>query len=467
MTNLLSAEIVEWFKNLWDSTGFQTAIPDYYVMNGYNLGIGGQILMLIIACVFVFLAIAKKFEPNLLLAIAFGMFIINIPGAYSILYGEGGYTFTDEVGKVIASGTLESLCNAFGLNYSNASAADLQASFENLKNFMQSNWANLGATGAFSEKSYVYEIINNKGLFYYLYKGVDWVIFPPLIFLGIGAMTDFGPLIANPKSLLLGAAAQLGIFLTFAGALLLGFDTQGASSIAIIGGADGPTAIYLTQKMGQSDLLPAIAVAAYSYMALVPVIQPPIMKLLTTKKERLIRMEQLRPVSKKEKIIFPIIVTGIVGIILPSALPLLGMLMLGNLIKESGVVPRLSSTAQNELINIITIFLGITVGTKAFAPVFLQLQTLKIIALGIVAFSFGTAGGILLGKLLCKLSGGKINPLIGAAGVSAVPMAARVAQDMGRKDDPNNYLLMHAMGPNVAGVIGSAVAAGVLIAMFA
>ena len=467
MTNLLSAEIVEWFKNLWDSTGFQTAIPDYYVMNGYNLGIGGQILMLIIACVFVFLAIAKKFEPNLLLAIAFGMFIINIPGAYSILYGEGGYTFTDEVGKVIASGTLESLCNAFGLNYSNASAADLQASFENLKNFMQSNWANLGATGAFSEKSYVYEIINNKGLFYYLYKGVDWVIFPPLIFLGIGAMTDFGPLIANPKSLLLGAAAQLGIFLTFAGALLLGFDTQGASSIAIIGGADGPTAIYLTQKMGQSDLLPAIAVAAYSYMALVPVIQPPIMKLLTTKKERLIRMEQLRPVSKKEKIIFPIIVTGIVGIILPSALPLLGMLMLGNLIKESGVVPRLSSTAQNELINIITIFLGITVGTKAFAPVFLQLQTLKIIALGIVAFSFGTSGGILLGKLLCKLSGGKINPLIGAAGVSAVPMAARVAQDMGRKDDPNNYLLMHAMGPNVAGVIGSAVAAGVLIAMFA
>ena len=468
MTNLLSAEIVEWFKNLWNSTGFQTAIPDYYIMNGYTLGIGGQILMLIIACVFVFLAIAKKFEPNLLLAIAFGMFIINIPGAYSILYGDGGYTFTDEAGKIIASGTLEDLCNAFNLSYSNASAADLQSSFENLKNFIQTNWnTTLGATGAFSEECYVYEIINNKGLFYYLYKGVDWVIFPPLIFLGIGAMTDFGPLIANPKSLLLGAAAQLGIFLTFAGALLLGFDPQGASSIAIIGGADGPTAIYLTQKMGQSDLLPAIAVAAYSYMALVPVIQPPIMKLLTTKKERLIRMEQLRPVSKKEKIIFPIIVTGIVGIILPSALPLLGMLMLGNLIKESGVVPRLSSTAQNELINIITIFLGITVGTKAFAPVFLQLQTLEIIALGIIAFSFGTAGGVFLGKLLCKLSGGKINPLIGAAGVSAVPMAARVAQDMGRKEDPNNYLLMHAMGPNVAGVIGSAVAAGVLIAMFA
>ena len=288
-----------------------------------------------------------------------------------------------------------------------------------------------------------------------------------MIFLGIGAMTDFGPLIANPKSLLLGAAAQLGIFITFIGALFLGFGEQAASSIAIIGGADGPTAIYLTQKMGQSDLLPAIAVAAYSYMALVPVIQPPIMKLLTTKKERLIKMEQLRPVSKKEKIIFPIIVTGVVGIILPSALPLLGMLMLGNLIKESGVVPRLSSTAQNELINIITIFLGITVGTKAFAPVFLQVQTLEIILLGVIAFSFGTAGGVLLGKLLCKLSGGKINPLIGAAGVSAVPMAARVAQDVGRKEDPNNYLLMHAMGPNVAGVIGSAVVAGVLIAMFA
>lgn len=467
MTDFIASSIGEWFVNLWNSTGFQTAVPDYYVMNGYSLGIGGQIIMLIIAGIFVFLAIAKKFEPNLLLAIAFGMFIINIPGAYSVLYGQGGYTFTDEVGKVIASGTLEDLCKAFGLVYDNTSAETLQASLDRLLAFMNEKWTELGATGAFTENSYVYEIIADKGLFYYLYKGVDWVIFPPLIFLGIGAMTDFGPLIANPKSLLLGAAAQLGIFITFIGALFLGFGEQAASSIAIIGGADGPTAIYLTQKMGQSDLLPAIAVAAYSYMALVPVIQPPIMKLLTTKKERLIKMEQLRPVSKKEKIIFPIIVTGVVGIILPSALPLLGMLMLGNLIKESGVVPRLSSTAQNELINIITIFLGITVGTKAFAPVFLQVQTLEIILLGVIAFSFGTAGGVLLGKLLCKLSGGKINPLIGAAGVSAVPMAARVAQDVGRKEDPNNYLLMHAMGPNVAGVIGSAVVAGVLIAMFA
>ena len=468
MTELLASKIGDWFLNLWNSTGFQTAVPDYYVMNGYTLGIWGQFIMLIIAAVFVFLAIAKKFEPNLLLAIAFGMFIINIPGAYSVLYGQGGYTFTDELGKVIASGTLEQLCDTFGLAYSNASAESLQASFDGLLRFIEENWnGTLGAYGAFTETSYTYGIIAEKGLFYYLYKGVDWVIFPPLIFLGIGAMTDFGPLIANPKSLLLGAAAQLGIFMTFIGALFLGFGEQAASAIAIIGGADGPTAIYLTQKMGQSDLLPAIAVAAYSYMALVPVIQPPIMKLMTTKKERLIRMEQLRPVSKKEKIIFPIIVTGVVGIILPSALPLLGMLMLGNLIKESGVVPRLSSTAQNELINIITIFLGITVGTKAFAPVFLQVQTLEIILLGIIAFSFGTAGGLLLGKLLCKLSGGKINPLIGAAGVSAVPMAARVAQDVGRKEDPNNYLLMHAMGPNVAGVIGSAVAAGVLIAMFA
>ena len=473
MISLISASIGEWFKNLWNSTGFQTAVPDYYVMNGYSLGIWGQLIMLVIAAVFVYLAIAKKFEPNLLLAIAFGMFIINIPGAYSVLYGEGGYTFTDAAGKVVATGTLEQLCNTFGVSYSNASPEMLQQSFDNLIQYVQTNWnvdvsaGGLGAIGQFSADCYSYGIIAGKGLFYYLYNGVDWVIFPPLIFLGIGAMTDFGPLIANPKSLLLGAAAQLGIFITFIGALLLGFPEQAASSIAIIGGADGPTAIYLTQKMGQGDLLPAIAVAAYSYMALVPVIQPPIMKLLTTKKERLIRMEQLRPVSKKEKIIFPIIVTGVVGIILPSALPLLGMLMLGNLIKESGVVPRLSATAQNELINIITIFLGVTVGTKAFAPIFLQLQTLEIIALGIIAFSFGTAGGVLLGKLLCKVTKGKINPLIGAAGVSAVPMAARVAQDVGRKEDPNNYLLMHAMGPNVAGVIGSAVAAGVLIAMFA
>ena len=467
--NLIAAgNIGEWFKNLWNSTGFTNSVPDYYVQSGYNLGIWGELIMLVIACFLVYLAIAKKFEPNLLLAIAFGMFIINIPGSYEVLYGKGGYVFTDAAGNQVIADTLEGLCKTLGVTFDNSSAAGLQTTLQNVVDEVK-HQISLGNLHAFNDEfTYVYQnVLQDKGLFYYLYKGVDWVIFPPLIFLGIGAMTDFGPLIANPKSLLLGAAAQLGIFLTFIGALLLGFGDKAASSIAIIGGADGPTAIYLTQKMGQTDLLPAIAVAAYSYMALVPVIQPPIMKLLTTKKERLIKMDQLRPVSKKEKIIFPIVVTGIVGIILPSALPLLGMLMLGNLFKESGVVPRLSNTAQNELINIITIFLGVTVGTKAFAPIFLQVQTLEIILLGIIAFSFGTAGGVLLGKLLSKLTHGKINPLIGAAGVSAVPMAARVAQDVGRKEDPNNYLLMHAMGPNVAGVIGSAVAAGVLIAMFA
>ncbi len=463
------------FSNLWQSTGFKTFLPEYYLMKGYNLGIWGMFIMLIVAAFLVWLAIAKKFEPMLLLSIAFGMLIINIPGVYSVLYGTGGYTFTDEVGKTIAQGTLEDLCNSFGVVYNNASADTLNASLQALKDYMASHWESLGAIGQYTDTCCSYGIIADKGLIYYLYKGVDWVIFPPLIFLGIGVMTDFGPLLANPKSLLLGAAAQLGIFLTFTGALLFGFNEQAASSIAIIGGADGPTAIYLTQKMASKamfngqhqELLSAIAIAAYSYMALVPVIQPPIMKALTTKKERLIRMEQLRPVSKKEKIIFPIVVSAVVGIVLPSALPLLGMLMLGNLFRESGVVPRLAKTAENELINIITIFLGVTVGTKAFAPVFLQVQTILIIVLGVVAFSFGTAGGVLLGKLMSKLSGGKINPLIGAAGVSAVPMAARVAHDVGRKEDPDNYLLMHAMGPNVAGVIGSAVAAGVLIAMFA
>lgn len=467
---LLGANLSEALKNLWQSTGFNNVVPEYYVMNGYSWGIWGLLLMMLIACVFVYLAIVKKFEPNLLLSIAFGMFIINIPGAYAILYGTGGYTVTDlSTNTTLVSGTMQQVIDYLNLNRAATlvyNGEDLAATYSAIKDF---------CTG--DNLKVVYEIIADKGLFYYLYKGVDWVIFPPLIFLGIGAMTDFGPLIANPRSLLLGAAAQLGIFITFFGALFFGFNEQASAAIAIIGGADGPTAIYLTQKMTNSaigtmfngetmDLLPAIAIAAYSYMALVPVIQPPIMKLLTTKKERLIRMEQLRPVSKKEKIIFPIVVTGLCGIILPSALPLLGMLMLGNLIKESGVVPRLSNTAQNELINIITIFLGVVVGTKAFAPIFLSVSTLGIIVLGVIAFSFGTAGGVLLGKLMCKLTKGKINPLIGAAGVSAVPMAARVAQDVGRKEDPNNYLLMHAMGPNVAGVIGSAVAAGVLLAMF-
>lgn len=303
------------------------------------------------------------------------------------------------------------------------------------------------------------------GLLYYLYQGVKLGIFPPLIFLGVGAMTDFGPLIANPKSLLLGAAAQLGIFITFIGATMLGFTPQEAASTGIIGGADGPTAIYLTGKLAP-HLLGPIAVAAYSYMALVPVIQPPIMRALTTQKERMIVMEQLRPVSKREKIIFPIAVTIVVSLMLPSAAPLVGMLMLGNLFRESFVVDRLSKTAQNELMNIVTIFLGVTVGATANAETFLKLQTLQIIALGVVAFSFGTAGGVLLAKLMNKLSGGKINPLIGSAGVSAVPMAARVSQVEGQKANPGNFLLMHAMGPNVAGVIGSAIAAGILLSMF-
>lgn len=476
MTALLGASFVGSLKNLWDSTGVANSVPEYFLMNGYKFGIWGLIFMLCIASFLVYLAVVKKFEPNLLLAIAFGMFLINIPGAYNILYGTSGYIFTDTAtGTVVATGTLQNLCNTFGLVYNNASPETLNACLDQVFAAVKDNAVMM--VGSSDTIVMTSNIISNNGLFYYLYKGVDLVIFPPLIFLGIGAMTDFGPLIANPKSLLLGAAAQLGIFLTFFGALFFGFNEQASSAIAIIGGADGPTAIYLTQKMANTsigtmfngrtmDLLPAIAIAAYSYMALVPVIQPPIMKALTTKKERLIKMEQLRPVSKKEKIIFPIIVTGVVGLILPAALPLLGMLMLGNLMRESGVVPRLSNTAQNELINIVTIFLGLVVGSKAFAPIFLNVSTLGIIVLGVVAFSFGTAGGLLLGKLMCKMSNGKINPLIGAAGVSAVPMAARVAQDVGRKEDPTNYLLMHAMGPNVAGVIGSAVAAGVLLAMF-
>lgn len=302
------------------------------------------------------------------------------------------------------------------------------------------------------------------GLLWYLYLGVKYGIYPPLIFLGVGSFTDFGPLIANPKTLLLGAAAQFGIFLTFIGAILLGFPILQAAAIGIIGGADGPTAIYLTTRLAP-ELLGPIAVAAYSYMALVPIIQPPIMRALTTKKERQIVMEQLRPVSKTEKILFPIIVTIITGFLLPSALPLIGMLMLGNLFRESGVVDRLFKASQNELNNIIVIFLGTTVGATASADMFLRLETLKIIGLGLAAFSVGTAAGVLFGKLMCWWTKGKVNPLIGSAGVSAVPMAARVSQNVGIEENPNNYLLMHAMGPNVAGVIGSAIAAGILLSL--
>ncbi len=304
------------------------------------------------------------------------------------------------------------------------------------------------------------------GLLHYFYVLDEWSIFPSLIFMGVGAMTDFGPLIANPQSFLMGAAAQLGIYVAYFMAIFMGFNDKAAAAISIIGGADGPTSIFLCGKLGQKEYMGPIAVAAYSYMSLVPIIQPPIMKLLTTEKERKIKMEQLRPVSKLEKILFPIIVTVVVCLILPTTAPLVGMLMLGNLFRESGVVKQLTETASNALMYIVVIMLGTSVGATTSAEAFLKMDTIKIVILGLVAFAFGTAGGVLLGKLMCKLSGGKINPLIGSAGVSAVPMAARVSQKVGSEADPTNFLLMHAMGPNVAGVIGTAVAAGTFMAIF-
>ena len=381
-------------------------------------------VMILISFVLLYLAIVKQFEPLLLMPIAFGMLLTNLPLAGIM---------DEPIYEIISNPTYH------GKNGIPIYNGDLLVGYQYIK--------------------------QNGGLLYYLYQGVKLGIFPPLIFMGVGAMTDFGPLIANPMSLLLGAAAQLGIFLAFIVALILGFTPAEAGAIGIIGGADGPTAIYVTTKLAPG-LLGPIAIAAYSYMALVPVIQPPIMKALTSKKDRQIVMGQLRTVSKTEKIVFPIVVTVLVSLMLPSAAPLIGALMLGNLFKESGVTERLSKTAQNELMNIVTIFLGVTVGATAKAETFLQPQTLKIIAMGVFAFGGGTAGGVLLGDLMCKLSGGKINPLIGSAGVSAVPMAARVSQKVGQAENPSNFLLMHAMGPNVAGVIGSAVAAGVFISMF-
>ncbi|HIS01158.1 MAG TPA: sodium ion-translocating decarboxylase subunit beta [Candidatus Excrementavichristensenella intestinipullorum] len=389
--------------------------------------------MICISCVLLYLAIVKKFEPLLLLPIAFGMLLANLPLA-GMMNGESYREFP------------------------------LEQAAEALKYATEKQTTAYVALNALGEQVYQVQS-SNGGLLYYLYKGVKLGIYPPLIFMGVGAMTDFGPLIANPKSLLLGAAAQLGIFITFIGAILLDFTPNEASAIGIIGGADGPTAIYVTTQLAPHLLAP-IAVAAYSYMALVPVIQPPIMRALTTKKERMIVMEQLRPVSRAELVIFPVVVTVVVSLLLPDAAPLVGMLMLGNLMRTSGVVDRISKTAQNELINIVTIFLGLTVGATTNGATFLSPQTLYIIVLGVIAFMGGTAGGVLLGKLMCKLSGGKINPLIGSAGVSAVPMAARVSQVVGQKENPGNFLLMHAMGPNVAGVIGSAVAAGVFLSLF-
>lgn len=378
-----------------------------------------QGVMLIISFFLMYLAIVKQYEPMLLLPIAFGMALTNIPGAN--MYHAELWNAVNDAGAYV------------GVDY-----------------------------GA---------VLHDGGLLDILYMGVKLQVFPPLIFLGIGCMTDFGPLIANPKSLLLGAAAQAGIFITFLGACamtslgLVDFTLAQAASIGIIGGADGPTAIFLTSKLAP-ELLGSIAVAAYSYMALVPFIQPPIMKLLTTKKERSVKMGQLRTVSKRERIIFPIAVTILVAFIVPDATPLVGMLMLGNLFKESGVVERLVKTAQNELMNIVTIMLGVTVGATATAENFLSVKTLLIIVLGLIAFCIGTACGVLFGKLMYVVTKGKVNPLIGSAGVSAVPMAARVSQKVGQEENPSNFLLMHAMGPNVAGVIGSAVAAGVLLSIF-
>ena len=393
-------------------------------------------VMIGIACFLLYLAIKKEYEPLLLLPIAFGMLLANLPAAGMMSHPT--FTFFASQSEALAG------AQALGKDVTDV--------------MMRLN----PATG---EMGYALQTANG-GLLYYLYQGVKLGIYPPLIFMGVGAMTDFAPLIANPKSLLLGAAAQLGIFLTFIGAKAMGFSAMESGAIGIIGGADGPTAIFVTTKLAP-HLLGPIAVAAYSYMALVPVIQPPIMKALTTKKERTIRMGQLRKVSKTEMIIFPIAVTIIVSLLLPDAATLIGMLMLGNLMRVCGVVERINKTAQNELINIVTIFLGLTVGATTQGSTFLTMQTIYIVVLGVVAFGCGTAGGVLLAKLMNVLSGGTITPLIGSAGVSAVPMAARVSQKVGQEEDPGNFLLMHAMGPNVAGVIGSAVAAGVFIALFA
>ena len=438
--------VLKSLQSLWEQTGL-FAGTDWR-----------NYVMLAVSFVLFYLAIVKGFEPLLMLPIAFGMFIVNIPGVYHVLFGTKGYVITDtRTNTEVAKVTLSELQTLLGQGTT--------ATLEQLTEVIEAGTAINGITYAAGDLAISTEqVIRDFGLFYYIYKGVDWVIFPPIIFLGIGCMTDFGPLIANPKSMLIGAAAQLGIFITFFGALtLLGFTPMESGAIAIIGGADGPTAIYVTKKLAE-HLLPAIAISAYSYMALIPIIQKPIMRLLITEKERKIKMKQLRTVSKLEKIVFPIAVSLVVGLLLPDAMPLLGMLMLGNLLRESGVTARLSDTAQNGLMNTITIFLGVMVGSKATGAVFLDFSTIKIILRGLFAFCMGTVGGLLCAKIMNKIHGG-INPLIGSAGVSAVPMAARISQDVGREYDPNNHLLMHAMGPNVAGVIGSAIAAGVLLAI--
>ena len=442
-----------------------------------------NLIMIVVACVLLFLAIKKQFEPYLLLPIAFGMLLVNLPMVGKEIFAKGTTEYNaislaaevgldsnyakyliDTIANVDSNGNLTGLATTFDLHnlvmgkdfLTNASAAGYDFTDAMISNI---------------DHLYSYDY---TGIFGYLYYGVKWGIYPCLIFLCIGATTDFGPLIANKKTMLLGAAAQIGIFLTFVGAIILGknclgwtgFDAKIASAIGIIGGADGPTAILVTTKLAP-QYLSSIAIVAYSYMALVPVIQPPIIRLLTTKKERAIKMDTPREVSKTEKILFPIVVTAITVLIVPSAAPLIGCLMLGNLIKESGVVPKITQTLANSLMYIVTILLGVCVGCTADAQTFLTLDTILIFVLGILAFSIATAAGVLGGKLMCVLTKGKVNPMIGAAGVSAVPMAARVVHKEGLREDPTNFLLMHAMGPNVAGVIGSAVAAGVLLLLFA
>ena len=400
-------DIGEILLNLWNNSGFAAMFASFSTIGWQNL------VMLIIACVLLYLGIVKQFEPLLLVGIAFGCLLTNLPGA--------------------------------GL-------------------YNQELWTNFMSEGHEAYHSYG-TILREGGLLDFFYIGVKTSIYPCLIFMGVGAMTDFGPLLSNPKSLLLGAAAQMGVFAAFFGAVLLGFNGQEAASIGIIGGADGPTAIFLTSKLAP-HLLGAIAVAAYSYMALIPLIQPPFMRLLTTKEQRKIKMEQTRQVSKAEKIIFPIVVTIFVALLLPDTAPLIGCLMLGNLLKETGVTERLSDTVQNGLMNTVTILLSTSVGATMVGTTFLTANTLKIVVLGVCAFILSTCGGLLGGVVMCKLTKGKINPLIGSAGVSAVPMAARVANKEGQKANPANFLLMHAMGPNVAGVIGSALAAGFLLSVF-
>ena len=475
-------------------------LSDLYASSGIAQFVANPLALVMvgIACLLMYLAIVKQFEPLLLLPIAFGMLLTNLLGSdifHEELFAGGhvnwglfggallvdGNNLLDQAAYVVnaagqvlnsASGQIIGhFTSAVSVEPTNlAPLADVLAQFA-----ANGNAASVVMENAFLNGGQVYSEMGvllattgkqiGAGLLDYLYLGVKLGIYPCLIFMGVGAGTDFGPLISNPKTLMLGAAAQAGIFFTFICASLIGFSPKEAGAIGIIGGADGPTAIWLTGKLAP-HLLGPIAVAAYSYMALVPVIQPPIMKALTTQKERTIVMEQLKPATKTQKIVFPIVVTILVAVLLPSAAPLVGCLMLGNLAKECGVTERLSKTMQNELMNIVTIFLGVTVGATATANTFLKIETLEIIAMGIVAFGVGTACGVLLAKLMNKLTGGKINPLIGSAGVSAVPMAARVSQKVGQEANPCNFLLMHAMGPNVAGVIGSAIAAGVLLSMF-